>query len=108
MLLVYTCVQAARATANSGRRRRQVSSVTTLATSCEPRFIQPDSQENLYALIWICPVNVTEPTPEDQVVLCNALLESSLVVTCKPPNAQELSLPRAPSPMRAKYNLLLF
>lgn len=38
-------------------------------------------------------MNTTEPTSEDQVVLCNVLLESPLVVTCTPPGGEEMTQP---------------
>lgn len=100
--------QAARAAATSRRRRRQASgtvTVTTLATVCEPRFVQPNRQQPRFVLIWLCPVNITEPDPEDQVMLCGVLLESPVVVSCKPPLGQEMTQPTAAPLSESRYDI---
>lgn len=98
-------LQAARASAPPPRRRKRQTdgtSSSTLATPCEPRFIQPDDAVEQFFLIWLCPVNISEPTPQDQAVLCSVLLQSPLVVTCQPPGGSEMTLPTVPTPKETR------
>ena len=77
--------------------------VTTLATVCEPRFIKPDAIGGSLLLIWLCPENVSAPLSQDQVILCDILLGSPLVSTCKPPFGQEMVPPTLPPLEESRY-----
>ena len=57
-----------------------------------------------FILIWLCPVNVTGPSAEDQAALCIILLDIKLVDTCKPPNGEEMTTPTIPPLTDARYN----
>ena len=85
------------------RRKRQTDEASsTLATPCEPRFIQPDNTVEQFFLIWLCPANTSEPTPQDQAVLCSVLLQSPLVATCRSPGGDEMTLATVPPPKETR------
>ena len=86
------------------RRKRQTNEASsTLATPCEPRFIQPDNTVEQFFLIWLCPMDTSEPTPQDQAVLCSVLLQSPLVATCRSPGGDEMTLATVPPPKETRY-----
>ena len=74
--------------ANTNRKRRQVATVSS--DVCEPRFIPlNDDDSATFKLIWACPddrINNTStntiPSPEIQELICETLLDKTIVTDC--------------------------
>lgn len=63
---------------------------------CEPRVQQLN--ESHYAVVWLCPDGTDPPADPDQLTeLCNFVLEVPDIVSCKPPNADVIEQPTAPT-----------
>ncbi len=70
--------------------------ISNLTTSCEPRFVASMDDSKVLLLLWVCPGNETTPTAEQQLALCQYLLEQGVATECKPPNGEVMTLPTSP------------
>ena len=79
------------------RKRRQAgntdSMVEDAVTVCEARFLQTPDATDSYVLVWVCPVGVAEPSQEDQLQVCQLLVDGGFVTTCTPPDGATISRP---------------
>ena len=76
------------------RKRRQTDSMATDAvTVCEARFLQTPDTTDSYVLVWVCPVGVAEPSQDDQVQVCQLLVDGGFVASCTPPDGSAISRP---------------
>jgi len=78
----------------NGRRRRQSTS-SDLITVCEPRFVPLGDS---YALVWVCPAGVSQPSDAAQAELCNFLLSEGVIASCQPPNGEVVVPPTTSAP----------
>ena len=98
-------------TANNRRKRQGDDPITTFANNlCAPRFIKLENS-TMYGLFWDCPDGSSRPNTTIESVLCQRLLQSGLVESCKPTNMTAItatppSLPKIRS-ARVKYTLFL-
>ncbi len=66
----------------------------SLNTSCQPNFIA--QADDSYVLVWSsCPSDETEPTPEQQHMVCSYLFDLGLVTECKLPDGETMTAPTA-------------
>ena len=97
--------------ANNRRRRSSNDSLTIFASSfCNPRFKQLEPVDNgggssdRYGLFWDCPAGESIPPDDIQAVLCEVLVQSGLVASCKAANMSVVTPPtRPPSLPEIRY-----
>lgn len=102
-LYIYYTLLHLQSSVSKSRKKRQSFS---LATFCEPRFIQLDSQSDQFVLVWLCRDNDTEPSLADQAQLCGVLFDAGLMGSCKPPNGREMAPPTIPPLTDSRYAIV--
>ena len=83
----------------SERKRRATSeddlSDNGFVTVCEARFIPSSSASNTLLLVWACPDGVAAPGDDDEVAICDLLIDQRLVSSCTS-HRGTVDLPPAP------------
>ena len=104
LIVIFLVALTQQQAANNRRRRSSSESLTIFASSfCNPRFKQLEPADNGggssgsgYGLFWDCPAGESVPPDDIQAVLCEVLVQSGLVASCKAANMSVVTTPTPP------------